>query len=1004
MRLHLIAALLVLAGCSRTTEGPTPSITGTINPRQRNTAPARMCNAQGDERGWRLELLGERFTPVPQDVLTDTPTVGMPEVTLKGPVTLTLDRDRVSYRDSTLLLLDIPTRDTTPPAELPEGTYAVSVRNLGGGTAELADQLIVVPPPVVTRVTAPQGFTFVAPSPLVIEGTGFQPNTFPAMRLTRAGFPDVELFTTTVESPTRLLTELPEGTPEGTYDLELTNPEGCSFTLPGALTITYSQLGLLTIEPRFGWQRRNQAITIHNAPTGDQRAFAGGSPEAFLVAPLKTAPSEMVDIPLNRVAFVSSTIITAVVPTCSGNEALPLTAADCPTGIVPGGPYALKVADTSGAVGSVPAASGFTVLRSEPPVIDSISPSAIDTRGLDATTPLVVTGRSFGTGAKVQLLKQLATGNVLACELPATGTASATSLSARVPPLIAAAQCAEFTTTGTQVAATADLQLTAGLFVVRVQNTADPAYANYSGLIVTNPAANPTPGPALQTRLATARADFPLVLATDELGQPFLYALGGTDGTNTLASVEVAPVTLFGDVGGTCTGPTCTFHTLERTPLGVGTEGETPEPRRGLTAVVRTVPNDTSYVFVLGGVRSDGTALSTVERAQVLKLSDAPALTPPERLTQEGTALPPGTWYYRVSAVLGASDPENPNGETLPSDEHPVKSNAALNVARLTWTCVPGAVKYRVYRTATVNETSGAERLLEEIPAPTTPACTGSPLPQVSYTDTGSKAPAANAPRPLPPGALGRWVRTNMPQLTVERGNAAARVAGDSVYVSGGFCSTAGGNCPSSAGALLSSVERATFNGPQLGAFAVAGNMTRARQRHSLAFADASTAPGSFTPAAPDNAQDAWLLAVGGDAGGAPLSGTGIIEVAQVRNSGGPIATPAFSAATYNTAGTHGGWAEVIANYLFQAGSTGGTGFKLNSGFVCPGNGNDPGKCLAATSFDGTLGSSAINAYQQGGPRYLAGSTLFRAFIYAAGGFPNDAGGTPTNTLERIIY
>jgi hypothetical protein len=545
---------------------------------------------------------------------------------------------------------------------------------------------------------------------------------------------------------------------------------------------------------------------------------------------------------------------------------------------------------------------------------------------------------------------------------------------------------------------------------VRVQNTADPAYANYSGLIVTNPAANPAHGPPLSTQLATARADFPLVLATDDLGQPFLYALGGTDGTNALASVEVAPVTLFGDVGGDCNGATCTFRTLDRTPLGVGTAQETPEARRGLTAIVRTVPNDTSYLFVIGGVRgSDGATLGTVERAQVLKVADAPALAPPERLTQEGAAVPTGTLYYRVSAILDGTDVENPLGETLPSDEYPVKTNEALNAVRLSWPCVPGAAKYRIYRTAMANERSGSERLLEEIAAPEPASCAGSPLPQVSYVDTGAKTPAADAPRPLPPGALGRWVRAGVEQLSVPRGNAAARLVGDSVYVSGGFCSTAGGGCPA-ANATLATVERGLFaaNSFVLSTFEPAGMLTRARQRHSMAIANASTAPGSFTSATPDNTKDAWLLVVGGDQGGAPLSGAGVIEVGQIRDASGEIETPTFSAAGYNNAGsTHGGWTEVIANSLFQAGGSGGTVFTFRSGFVCPGTGGKPGQCgVPATppyNFTGALNSTAL-PYQQGGPRYLAGATLFRAFIYAAGGFPNDAGGTPTATLERIIY
>ncbi len=1004
MRLPIAAALLTLVACSRTTEGPIPKVTETTNPRQRFVHPARVCNAQGPERGWRIELTGERFTPMPLDVLTDAPKVGMPTVTLKGAESYTLPRENVFRESAELLLLDVPTENSATPKKLAPGSYAVEVKNPSGGTGELADALVVVPPPTLASITAPQGFNASAPSPIVITGSGFQTGTSPQLTLRRAGAPDQSIFTFTVVSETRIEGELPPGTAEGTYDLVIINPEGCAFTLPSAITIAYARLGTLTVDPRFGWVRRDQPITLYNVASGEQKVFSGGSPEVTLLAPLKADATQQVEIPLMRVAYVSPSVITAVVPTCTGNALVPATDPACPTGIAEGGPYRLRVVDPNGAVGEVPVERGFTVVRDEPPTITALNPSAINTQGLTApANPLVVTGRNFGVDAaqnrqpKVQLLQKLANENIRACDLPLTGTPTPTEVRALVPTSVPAASCVEYTPVGASVPASAGLALAEGLYVVRVQNTHDPAYADYSGLIVTNPSANPKPGPATPTRLATARANFPLVVATNDLGQPFAYALGGTTGTQALASVEVAPVTLFGELGGECTNAGCTFRTLERSALGVGSAGETAEPRQGLSAVVRTVPNDTSYVFVLGGVKADGTAVNTVERAQVLKVADAPVLLPPERLAQEGATLPTGTLYYRVSAVLPAEDTRNPGGETLPSDEYPVKPNEALAAVRLTWNCQPRAVKYRVYRTVAVNAPSGSERLLDEVPAPATP-CTGSPLPQVTYVDAGAKAPAADGPAPLPNGALGRWVRL-APGLTVERGNTAARLVGDSVYVAGGFCSTVSAQC-AAANTTLASVERATFtaNSAELGAFAKVGDLTQARQRHSLAVASAATAPGSFTA----NPQDVWLLAVGGDRGSAGLVTTNVIETGRVQTATGPEQTVTFANTGYSTTATHGGWAEVVANYLFQAGSSGGSGFAFRSGFVC-GQGNNQGQCTTAGSFNTAFNDTSVD-YQQGGPRYLAGTTLFRAFVYAAGGFPNDAGGTSTSTIERIIY
>ncbi|MCY1081600.1 hypothetical protein [Archangium lansingense] len=1001
MRFPVAAALLTLVACSRTIEGPTPTVSGATNPRQPGLQPARVCNAQGGTTGWRVSLAGSGFAPVPQDVLTDSPRVGLPEVTLRGPSTATLPRERVFFVSANQLDLDVPTRDTSPAQELAPGNYTVEVKNPSGTTGQLADALLVVPPPTLTSATAPEGFTQTAPSPVELVGTGFRTGEVPTAVIRGTGLPEVTLTDVAVVSATRVTANVPPNTPAGTYDMVLTNPEGCAFTLPQGLVISFARLGTLSIDPRFGWRRQNQSITIFNTPSNsEEQTFSGGLPEIVLFAPLKADPTKSVEIPLRRAAFVNGNTVTAVVPTCSGNAALPLTDPECPNGIVPGGPYAVRVKDPSSATGSVSAENGFTVLEDPVPAIASIAPSAITTNGLtDAANPLVVTGSNFGANAKVQLLiKPIGSQNVRACDLTATGTPSGTELRALVTN-VAADKCVEYTPIGTQVAATGGFSLSEGLYVVRVQNTANPAYVNYSGLIVTNPSANPTNEASkvapLTTKLTGPRASFPLVVATDDLGQPYLYALGGTNGTTPLASVEAAPVTLFGELGGQCTGSTCTFRTLERSPLGAGAA---PEPRHGHTAVVRTVPGDTSYLVVLGGIRADGTTMNTVERAQVLKVADAPALLPPTPGT--GGSLSAGTFYYRVSALRAADDPKNPGGETLPSDEYPATIDAAGGGSTtLAWPCIPGAASYRVYRTVGANAVSGSELLLDEVPAA---ACTGSPLPEVSYTDNGSKTPAGDAP--LPPGALGKWVSAG--PLYQGRGNTAARLVDDTVYVVGGFCSPVGTRCPST-GANLSGIEIATFaaNTADLSPFGLVGNLSRARQRHSLAVASSVTAPNAFTPTAPDNSQDAWLLVVGGDAGGAPLTGTGIIETAQVKSAGWPSPAPIlFTQATYNgTASTHGGWTEVMANYLFHAGATGGTGFAFRSNLVCGKTGTEPAKCTSDTSFDGTLNATSVS-YLSGGPRYLSGNVLFRAFVYAAGGFPNDAGGTPTDTVERLVY
>ncbi|RKH37655.1 hypothetical protein [Corallococcus llansteffanensis] len=361
MRLPAAAALLSLVACSESTEGPTPKLEGLINPLERLVTPARVCNAGGDAPGWRLELIGSGFTPLPRDALTDTPSVELPQVTLSGPSDYTLPADHLFFARSELMRMDLPTRDSTPSSQLAPGAYTVSVTNPLGGTAKLADGLRVVPPPTLASVTAPQGFSYGGGSPLVLEGSGFRADALPLITLHREGLEDQPLFSVTVASDARIDSEVPPATPEGTYDVRITNPEGCAVTRPQALTVAYPKLGTLAASPTSAPASSDTSITLTNTVSGGARPFSPGIRDVYLVAPVKADPGQRVNIPLREVRFVSVTQLTATVPTCAGFDPPPVTDPQCPSGVVPGGPYTLIVADPSGAVGEV---SGFTVSAS----------------------------------------------------------------------------------------------------------------------------------------------------------------------------------------------------------------------------------------------------------------------------------------------------------------------------------------------------------------------------------------------------------------------------------------------------------------------------------------------------------------------------------------------------------------------------------------------------------------------------------------------------------------
>lgn len=1004
-RLCVVAAMVFAASCARSSKGPTPTLSSTSNPLEPNHSPANVCNAQGaSTNGWKIDLVGDGFAPLPINTLTGSPGLAMPTVSLAGPQSYSLPGDRVFFVDATHLILLMPTSATSPAQMLPTGSYSLAETNPTGVFASLASALNIVAPPTVTSVTALDPFSTTASSRLEIIGTGFRVGEPPAVSLSgTAG--TFALSGVAVNSPTDVVGVLAANTPPGTYDVTLTNPEGCAFTLHAAISISYAEFGFLSIDPHFGWQYQNQGVTVYNAVSNSNQSAFSGPPQIFITAPLRSDAGAFVDIPLTRVAYVSPSVVTAAVPDCSGLNGAPFSgdAGTCANGIAPGGPYAIKIVDPNGTFGIIPADAGFSVLVNHPPEISSIAPTAITWKGI---ADLTVNGQYFGAGAEVRLVFPVA-GGYQACTLPLTDggvgvVESATQLHAAVPPTIAANSCNFYDAYGNVDAGTGlSLNGNGGLYVVRVQNTTDPAYADFSGLIVTEPSSNPAHGAPVNSSLATPRADFPLVAATDDLGASYLYALGGAgDGGVLLASVEMAPISSFGDLGGDCSGGSCVFRTLDRTPLGTGTSGGV-LARRGAAAVARTFAGNlnTSFVYVIGGIGPSG-ELSNVEHAMVLRNADAPALLPLQ--VASGGSMDAGYVYYRVSAVT--TDPNNPGGETLASDEESAKVPAGSKVT-VSWLCMPLASSYRVYRSPLGTVTSGSEELIATPAAQISAGqCSSNPQTLESFTDTGMAS--ISSERPLPPGALGKWSADT--GLATPRGNPQARIVGDELFVVGGFCSspTAGCGAASNSGdlttmeiAALSASTPAIVFLPPVTSFGTTSGFTP-RRHFSLAVANAQTAPDSFV----SRPGDAYLIAAGGDQGGAPM--TPVHGEAQVVDGGVLDTAPGFNAVTYNGPAFHGGWAEIAGDQLIEAAPIGGTAIDFRSTFVCGKTGLSYGQCTSGASFGGTLNATGFSSYADpaAGARYLGGENLFRAYIYVAGGLPSDNSTTPSSSIERILY
>ncbi len=942
--------LLVLAAC---TEPSQPTLTRVSNPLQPERAPARVCNAQGGEHGWKLEVTGSGFARTPR-------------VRLEGPTVFTLPAERVTWVGDSALSIEVPTRDSAPAEELPPGDYRLVVRNPDGGEVGLDGALRVVSPPALGGLELLNAWD-PRNRQVRLSGSGLRVDEPPTLRLHGTGLPERALPLQELASDTQLTAGFPSNTPAGTYDGTVTNPEGCAATLPGALSVQYPPLGRPVLSPLWGPATRDQPVTLElrSAGIGLSSLFSGMVPEVFLVAPLKSAPSELVDIPLRHVVRRSEFLLEAVIPSCSGTGAPPPTAgaSDCPEGIVPGGPYALKIRDVSGITGQVPAAEGFRVLARPPPVIQGISPTLIDTAGLPESTPLVVRGQGFGTAAKAQLL--YVGNNRFVCDLPLVSV-SETELRAAVPTTLE--DCVFDSTLNPSIS---DRPLTPGLLVVRVQRLDDLAWTDGPLLSVTAP--TPTPsvvetGPTAY-HLNLGRDGLALTVATDDQGQPFLYALGG-ELFGARAEVEVMPLDVQGGYKAErCErqGPAsrCYARALEQAALSA--------PRAGLTALTHTVPGDTSYVYVLGGVDASGVAVRTVERAQVLRSADAVQVL--SHTVEGGGALAEGTYYYRVAAVLPQAHALNPGGELLPSAPWAatVAWGGAGKVA-LRWRCIPGAARYRVYRSAQPDTYTLDMSLLDEVEAPASCAEAA----PVTYTDAGARTPSG--PQMQRPGALGRWARLPGVELTVGRGNAASRLVGDTVYVAGGFCT--GGTPGCATPGELASVERARFTpgGPDLGTFAVVGSMLQPRQNFSLALADAVTAPTSFPGTA---AEDAWLLAVGGEQAGGLLIRSPVIEVAQVRGASGPLPGLSFTAAGYTATPKRGGWSDVVNHRLFHWGLN--STLVMEAWDVCTANGA-PAPCGPDT-FTGPLTPQGnLGGLLPGWNGYRAGFVRYHTELHSVGG------------------
>lgn len=574
--------------------------------------------------------------------------------------------------------------------------------------------LFFVDPPVVSNAinTRVTLFATVINKPLPMNAVSITP-AGQSMPVTVLDHNDV------VGYPKRLQAVVPAGLPPGLYDVHLDDASDCSAAvLPGGLTIAADQnLTIARVEPPFGDSAAAVPITIFRdtaAPAPADVPFAA-TPSVFLnPAASQNPPPDAVGIEVSFVTLVDAETLTAVVP------------ANTPVGL-----YDVVVVNPEGTVGILK--DGYSSLMAPPPVIESVTPPSV---AASSGQVVVIEGDDFRPDAVISLT----------C-VDSMGAPTA------APPVVQTQPTCDANGKNCSMTATIDATvLGAGsVCILRVTN-ADMSFGDFSAIGVTTPSLNletPKPGTAMNM----PRRGLVSAAAKATSASRFVFAVAGDDGAATVYnSVEAAPVDLYGKMGA---------WALQRYNL------TTPRVFAGGTSSGR-------YIYVGGG--SDGmNDLASVERALLLSPAEAPVIADVD-LTLGDVGLDAGQWFYRVSAVFDAADPENPGGESLASDEFVIKLPAIPNkkiAVILSWTepkdvlgnPLPGVAGYRIYRTPMVNGTSFGEVLLAEV----------SGAAMLKYTDDGTAMPGADTPLPL--GSTGAWAK--LPDLAVPRSGASFSIGPD---------------------------------------------------------------------------------------------------------------------------------------------------------------------------------------------------------------------------------
>jgi hypothetical protein len=695
-------------------------------------------------------------------------------------------------------------RGTIAPGAFADGLYDVAVRNGAGCESNtLAGALRVVDAPIVFFVDPPNVYNGIDMRVTVwVSGVsagdmGLDPPEV-GVRPTGSADPLTMLSNPVYDGDNKIqATVLAGQLAAGDYDVVVIDTP-CEGELIDGLHVTENlTVHVESIDPAFGVEDERIGVTIRSLdpPPAGFEAFEP-TPRLY-VNPVGGG----VATELQAVSFLAADQLTAVVP----------------DNVLAPGVHQLVVVNPDGDVGLLD--NAYTVLDAAdpPPEITDLVPGLVDDKPAQAVDVL---GLHFPTDtAAVSVTAR--------CRDPRDPAAPDVMVTAAVP-----------ATSATLIDTSWDMTGLAGyVCVVRVTNLANGTYADFSAISVTNPASNLNPFVLSNDMIEPRRAGGGAAIRMNAQSR-FLFAIGGDTGGATPtrhASVESAPIDPFGEPGS---------WSPQRNAL--------PSGRAFFAADVVG-----RHVYVAGGRTGSATAdvSDEVLRAYLLDPAEAPVIDDLDLVRGEGTGLDGGIWIYRVAAVMGPTDPNNPDGEGLPSEPLVVQLPALPEKLHLTlyWDGIPGAVAYRIYRTPAPGDISGEELLLAEI------AHNGAAAKQ-ELTDDGALAPVA--PGPMPLGSLGTWHQVGT--LTVAREGAALVVAPDPGNADRHYLYVIGGR--TAAGVVTGAYEWATItaaapNDQTIGALAVGlSALPGARWKLGAVWADATRS--TAIPAG-----EAWVYALPGRGG-----------------------------------------------------------------------------------------------------------------------------------------